>query len=81
MTMTAPINTINTSNLSASFKTRPHGFDRAIESVGTALVKWSHARMARSIVSPDEYLRLAEAQWLKQERESEALRITQRMGL
>lgn len=81
MTITAPITTIHGSDRSASFRTQPHGFDRVIERVGVALVKWSRSRTARAIVTPEEYIRLVEADELKQERERSALRITQRMGL
>ena len=81
MTITAPINTIHRSDQPASHKTRPQGIDLAIERVGVALVKWSRNRTARAVVSPDEYVRIIEADQLKQRRERNALRLTQRMGL
>lgn len=81
MSITAPINLIDRSDFPASVKTSPHGFNRTIESVGIALLNWSRTRVARTVVSSDEYLRLRDVYAQQQKRENDALRITQRMGL
>ncbi len=81
MTFTSPITKIYGPNHSASKSTQPQGIHRVAENLGLALVNWSRSRTARAVVSPDEYLRLAEAHKLKQQRESDALRITHRIGL
>lgn len=81
MTTTTPINTITRSDYSARQKPRTQGVDRAIEGLGIALVNWSHARTSRSTVSADEYIRLSEVDCMRERRESDALLLTQRLGL
>lgn len=81
MTLTAPIITVKGSNQPASVKMQPQGINRAAESLGVALVKWSRARAAKAVLDHDENDRIVEAHDLKQRRESDALRLTQRMGL
>ena len=81
MTLTAPVTTINRSDLPASMRIQPHGLNRAAESLGVALVNWSRTRTANAIVNRDENDRIMEAHDLKERRESNALRLTQRMGL
>ena len=81
MTTTAPINTVNKLDYSASQKPRTQGVDRAIEGIGIALVNWSRSRTSRSVVSADEYIRLSEVDCLRHRRETRALHLTQRMGL
>lgn len=81
MTFTTPNTKIHEHNRSASMSTQPHGIHRVAENLGLALVNWSRSRTQRARVSPDEYLRLAEAHKRKQQRDQDALRFTHRIGL
>ncbi len=81
MTMTAPINIIDRTDLPGSSKINPHGVDRVIEGLGVALLNWSRARVARTMLSGDRYKRMYQSQSSLLQREADARRLTLRLGL
>lgn len=81
MTITAQIRTIKPSETPAASTRNVRGIDGAVESLAVAMLKWSRARDARYAVNHGENLR-HRVQWdAAQQREAEALRLTQRIGL
>ncbi|MEO7348459.1 MAG: hypothetical protein ABIW32_01125 [Terrimesophilobacter sp.] len=81
MTTTAPITTVTTADFARTLVPRSHGVDRAIERIGVTLVNWSRGRTSRATVSAEEYIRLSEVDCMRERRETDALHLTQRMGL
>ena len=81
MTITAPIPTIHRHEVSVSHTSHVHRIDGVVEALAVAMLKWSHAREARAAMSSLEHYRRRQLATSARQRELQALRLTQRLGL
>lgn len=80
MAITAPISVIERSDTYARSTRSPSGLDRLVARVGVALLAWADARAARTAQTHDVIAHQVQLRAMAQQRELDALRLTQRMG-
>lgn len=71
----------NNTSASATRRLPSHGVDRAVSTLAVAMLTWSQARAARASLDHAEHSRRMTESNLEVEREQQALRLTQRLGL
>ncbi len=81
MTMTAPIPTISRADTFAIRTHNVHGIDGMVERLAVAMLAWSRSREDRATLSHVEHARQRNLQLAAAQREFDALRLTQRIGL
>lgn len=65
----------------AARKAPASGIDRAVKSLAVAMLKWSRARELRTATNHEEHTRRLQLRNSELQREADALRLTQRIGL
>lgn len=80
MTITAQIRTIKRSDVGTTTTRQAGGIRGVVEALAVAMLKWSWAREARTAISHSENKRHRELRASAQQRQTDALRLTQRIG-
>ncbi len=65
----------------AASRTTSHGIDRVVTNLAVAMLKWSRARELRAATNHEEHYRRLQLRNSELQREADALRLTQRIGL
>lgn len=65
----------------AASRTTPHGIDRVVERLAVALLRWSRTHAERGVLNHSEHSLRMQQRNSELQREADALRITQRIGL
>lgn len=65
----------------AARKVPMRGIDRAVRNLAVAMLKWTRAREQRAVMSHEEHYRRLQLRNSELQREADALRLTQRIGL
>ena len=60
---------------------RPHALDRVVMKIAIAMLQWTNARIAREDTARREHTLRRQVQQSLLQREAQALRLTQRIGL
>ncbi len=76
-----PMASFATSMQVVSLGNRPHALDRVVMTIAIAMLQWTNARIAREDTAHREHTWRLQQQESMSQREVQALRLTQRIGL